>query len=242
MNVKHTTYLILILFIFFHPKQVMAESNQVLSQELATLFRAARKVISDNQTHINNPDIANKGLSGNVVTQQLLENYKQASGKRLYPESFTPTQQAMINSVKEVMFESQDLINEQGVSFKGFLPAVFAAKVASKFSRKMNGKIKIKLTAPSRYIRNKDNSPDYWEHNVIEKIFKVSDYKKGQSYAENIKIKGKNAYRFMLPEYYQQSCLDCHGNPKGELDITGGKKEGGVLNELGGAISLIIYL
>jgi hypothetical protein len=45
----------------------------------------------------------------------------------------------------------------------------------------------------------------------------------------------------MIPEYYGDSCLACHGVPKGAVDITGGKKEGGVLGELGGAISVVIY-
>ena len=53
--------------------------------------------------------------------------------------------------------------------------------------------------------------------------------------------KGKQAFRLILPEYYKESCLGCHGGPKGERDITGGKKEGGVLGELGGAISVAIY-
>ena len=39
----------------------------------------------------------------------------------------------------------------------------------------------------------------------------------------------------------ENDCLNCHGDPKGELDITGGKKEGGQLGELGGAISVVIY-
>ncbi|MEE8532920.1 MAG: hypothetical protein V3S95_05135 [Alphaproteobacteria bacterium] len=32
-----------------------------------------------------------------------------------------------------------------------------------------------------------------------------------------------------------------HGEPKGERDATGDKKEGGQLGELGGAISVAIY-
>jgi hypothetical protein len=36
--------------------------------------------------------------------------------------------------------------------------------------------------------------------------------------------------------------LVCHGGPKGEKDITGGKKEGGKPGDLGGAISGAIYL
>ncbi|MCJ8300328.1 MAG: hypothetical protein MJK13_15530 [Pseudomonadales bacterium] len=49
------------------------------------------------------------------------------------------------------------------------------------------------------------------------------------------------ACRFILSKYYEQSYLACHGGRKGERDISGGRKEGGVLGELGGAISKIIY-
>lgn len=49
------------------------------------------------------------------------------------------------------------------------------------------------------------------------------------------------ACRFILSEHYGQSCLVCHGGPKGETDISDGRKEGGVLAKLGGAISKIIY-
>ena len=38
-----------------------------------------------------------------------------------------------------------------------------------------------------------------------------------------------------------KACLKCHGEPKGAKDITGGKKEGGKLGELGGAISFVLY-
>jgi len=44
-----------------------------------------------------------------------------------------------------------------------------------------------------------------------------------------------------VPEYYGEACLACHGNPKGEVDITGHPKEGGALGDLGGAISITLY-
>ena len=66
-------------------------------------------------------------------------------------------------------------------------------------------------------------------------------WEKGKAFSEQASVDGKGAFRFILPEYYGESCLSCHGTPKGERDITGGKKEGGVLGELGGAISLIIF-
>jgi Protein of unknown function (DUF3365) len=41
-------------------------------------------------------------------------------------------------------------------------------------------------------------------------------------------------FRVMVPQYYDETCLACHGSPKGEVDITGYPKEGAKVNELGG--------
>ena len=44
-----------------------------------------------------------------------------------------------------------------------------------------------------------------------------------------------------MPEYYSKGCLACHGEPKGELDVTGYPKEGGKLGDLGGVISVTLF-
>lgn len=90
-------------------------------------------------------------------------------------------------------------------------------------------------------MRNRKNNPDTWEDGVIENAFKSPSYVTGSPYSELTTYKGMSAYRYMIPEYYGESCLSCHGVPKGEEDITGGLKEGGVLGELGGAISLVLF-
>jgi hypothetical protein len=41
-----------------------------------------------------------------------------------------------------------------------------------------------------------------------------------------------------VPEYYAASCLGCHGNPKGTVDMTGYPMEGASLGDLGGVISI----
>ena len=238
---KQSVTLVLCSFLLILPDLALASSNVQLSSELTTLYRAARKVISDNQAHINKADIGDKGLSGDAVAGKAIENYATATGTQLDVNNLSVPQTAMIDAVKQVMDENQDLINEQGVGFKGFLPAIFARQVANKFNSNMNGKMTIKLTAPKKYVRNRANRPDKWEHNVIETMFSDASYEKGKAFSEQASVKGKSAFRFILPEYYGPSCLSCHGTPKGERDITGGKKEGGVLNELGGAISLIIF-
>ncbi len=238
---KRNINLCLSIAILFFSDLLYAVDNMQISNELTTLYRAARKVISVNQAHINNPDIGDKGLSGDVVIQKTLANYKSASGKSLNIDKLTEAQAAMVKAVKQVMDENQDLINEKGVGLKGFLPAIFARQVATNFGLNMKGKMNIKLTAPKAYVRNRANRPDKWEHNIIETMFKKDGYEKGKPFFEETKVKGNAAFRFILPEYYGESCLSCHGQPKGERDITGGKKEGGVLNELGGSISLTIF-
>lgn len=225
----------------FPDNRVKAASKDEIGNQLTTLYRSARAVISKNQGLINDESKGDKGLSADNVIKHALVNYKKATGKSLDVKTSSPAEKAMLDAVKTVMNEAQPLINEKGVAFKGFLPAIFARQVARAFNSNMNGKMQIKLTAPKSYVRNRANRPDRWEAKIIESMFKDASYQKGKPFSEQTKFKGKSAFRYILPEYYKASCLSCHGTPKGELDITGGKKEGGKLDELGGAISLVIF-
>ena len=63
----------------------------------------------------------------------------------------------------------------------------------------------------------------------------------GQLQIEFQDSKGRPAFRMAMPEYYDASCLVCHGGPKGEMDVTGYPKEGGKEGELGGVISITLY-
>ena len=58
---------------------------------------------------------------------------------------------------------------------------------------------------------------------------------------EVAEVDGRPAFRMLLPEYYTDSCLTCHGEPKGEIDVTGYPKEGGKAGDLGGAISIVLF-
>ena len=221
------------------------EENREVALEITRLFRSARAVISKHQKHINDPNESDKGLSPEKVIEEAKVNYKTVSGKEFRLEAGTTLkglgQLAMLNAIREVMTNAQPLINERGRGFKGFLPAVLARLVADSFNRLMKRRAYIKLTAPRRYIRNRSNRPDKWEHNVIENSFKNAEYIKDKPFMEEARHRGRAAFRLMIPEYYNKTCLGCHGEPRGERDITGGKKEGGKLGELGGAISFAIY-
>jgi general secretion pathway protein A len=44
--------------------------------------------------------------------------------------------------------------------------------------------------------------------------------------------------RVVMPIYYAKDCLACHGEPKGDLDISGYPKEGHKEGDLAGAITV----
>jgi hypothetical protein len=51
---------------------------------------------------------------------------------------------------------------------------------------------------------------------------------------------GGKSVRVLLPLFYDKACLSCHGEPKGQRDISGYPKEGAKEGDLGGAISVKI--
>ena len=222
-----------------------AQSDEEIAISLATLLRSARAVISERQKHINDASIGNKGVTSDFVLATAKQNYKKATGEDI--DSIDPSSLqgellgAEIEAIVEIVDEAQERINKNGVGLKGFLPAIFARLVTERFRAKKGDVADIRLTAPKSYVRNRANRPDKWESAVIENQFKSATHKKGQHVSAMVDKKGRPAFRLILPEYYKQSCLGCHGQPKGERDITGGKKEGGRLGELGGAISVVIY-
>ena len=224
---------------------ISAINDEMTATYLATMLRSARAVISKNQKLINDASKGDKGLTGDAVLAMAKENFKKAA--KVDVDSFDPASMAgqllaaEMEAIKDVMDAAQDQINKKGVGLKGFLPAIFAKAVADRFRKKKGDIADIKLTAPKNYVRNRANRPDSWEHNIIENQFKSGSHPKGQPVSGIAKKKGKTAFRLILPEYYKQSCLACHGRPKGERDMTGGKKEGGTLGELGGAISVTLF-
>lgn len=221
------------------------EIDHTVLLHLTGLLRSARQVISDQQDVINQPR-SGKGLTGKKVIELAKAKYAEQTGHPvpiLDPTSAEGQMlQAEMDSMQEVMEEAQPLINDPNRGFKGFLPAVFAYRVAERFSRKVGGLGYLKLTAPAELVRHQSNSPDAWEDEIIKTKFQSPGFKKGDFVEQEAPLNGKKAYRVLVPEYYDASCLSCHGEPKGSLDITGGKREGGKAGDLGGAISGGIYL
>lgn len=231
---------------FAGAERAFAQSGDLdVALGLANMLRAARSVIAANQGHINDPAIGDKGLSGDKVLEAAFVNYEKATGadpRAIDAESrFGRLVNFQMTAIRQVMDENQSTINKPGVGFKGFVPAVFGRLVNERFRQLIGTEAEVKVTAPMRLVRNRKARPDKWEIEAIRSRLLSPEWKKGQVYSTEGEQRGRNAFRALVPEYYGAGCLACHGEPKGEVDVTGYPKEGGKLGELGGVISVTLY-
>jgi hypothetical protein len=227
------------------PVQAADPSDLDIALGLSRMLQSARAVISAEQDRINNPAIGDKGLSGDVVLARGMTIYKETTGADLGavdPNSrYGKLLAAEMTAIREVMTEAQSSINKPGVGFKGFVPAIFGRMVTEQFQHIAGRDAEIKVTAPLELVRNRKARPDDFETDVIRSKLLAADWEKGKVYSVEAKKGSRDAYRVLVPEYYTQGCLSCHGVPKGELDVTGYPKEGGKLGDLGGVISVTLY-
>jgi general secretion pathway protein A len=207
---------------------------------LIALIKAGRSVVAEHQALINDPSKGNKGFTDEFVGHEIIKKFKAATRVDLSSPNGIPHSGlllAMFESEREVVRESQLVINKQGIAFKGFSPSVFARKAGQNFQKKTG--IKIKLTGTE--YRFPGNKPDDFEAEVL-RMFANPRHPKGQLYIKTTIVNGKPVMRVMDPEYAGVTCLPCHGGPKGERDITGMRKEGWKEGELAGAISVVMPL
>ncbi len=205
---------------------------------LVKLVQAGRAVVTENQELINDASRADKGFTSQVFESKMIAKFKEKANIDLAKaDNYAQTKLllALLEAGKEVVEENQFKINKQGIGFKGFIPAAWGRMAGEKFGQKTG--IKLKLTGID--YRFPGNKPDEFESEVL-KLFSDASYPKGKEYTRMTMINGKPALRLMAPEYAGKGCLGCHGEPAGERDITGNKKEGWKEGGLAGAISLVI--
>jgi hypothetical protein len=222
-----------------------ADRDMAVARSLAEMLQASRAVISDAQDLINDPTLGDKHLTGETVLKEAVEIYSKATG--VDPKTIDPHSREgrllrqMMAAIVEVVDDNQETINAKGTGFKAFIPATFARLVTEEFGRLAKGEAEVKVTAPPELVRNRKARPDQWEAEIIKTKLLDPAWPAGVPYSATIQTNGRPAFRDMVPEYYVESCLACHGSPKGEMDITGYPKEGGKLNDLGAVISIILY-
>ena len=147
------------------------------------------------------------------------------------------------------MDQSQDLINYSAdgtYDFKGLHCSIVGKSVGSIFSKNND----CTITYTNFNPRNSADRPDAFETEALE-AFKenpeLTEYyevvevaEKGTNVAKMEELDSRRQFRYAQALEVNESCLECHGNPVGELDITGHEKEGWDLDSMGGAISISI--
>lgn len=220
------------------PVAAQADQDLETAKLLIKMVEIGRGVISEQQALINDATRGDKGVTAAYVTNEVAERFrKQTSIDPTTPNAHPSSKMlmTMLEAQKDVMEAAQPMINKPGVGFKAFLPAVFARRTGTAFFKKTG--IQVKLT--SLKYRYDGNKPDEFEEEVLQ-VFADPKTPKGQIVSRSTMINGKPALRVMKPEYAGPSCLSCHGEPKGDKDVTGMRKEGWKEGDPAGAISVIM--
>lgn len=216
-----------------------------MGTRLAELLRAGRSIVSNYQMLINDPTISDKGLDSARFVEEAVSLYTERRGSEPLSGDLSERDrrliEAQLDAMREVLDEHQDDINREGIGFKGFVPAIFARLINEKFADKVGTEARVRVTAPEQLVRNRKSLPDAWENQIIQSVFSDPKRERNAAYMEVTEVDGRTAFRMLLPEYYTDSCLTCHGEPKGEIDVTGYPKEGGKAGDLGGAISIVLF-
>jgi|InoplaM3SPM_1038593.scaffolds.fasta_scaffold06479_1 hypothetical protein len=221
------------------------EQERETSHLLAILFDSGRLVVGMNQDLINDASKGDKGFTPAVFENQVLKVFEQRTGINLsnssdkLPAMARPLLDRLLEESKRTIESYQAPINIAGISYKGLIPATFGTETAKRF-QKWSG-IYLRQIAPERFLRNAKNKPDPYETDVLKALAENASGS-GESQPKWEITDGGHTLRLMLPLYYSKACLDCHGEPKGQRDISGYPREGAKEGELGGAISVKLPL
>ena len=209
---------------------------------LAILLDSGRVTIGSNQSLINDPSKGYKGFTAEVFERQLFDTFQARTGIDLHdisqaavPEIAKPLLARLIEESKKTVTSYQPAINVAGLKYKGLIPATFGTETAARF-RAWSG-VYMKQTAPELLLRNPKNKPDEFETMMFQKLGQNGDNDHDKIVSETV---DGQSIRILLPLFYTRACLGCHGEPKGERDISGYPKEGGREGQLAGAISVKI--
>jgi general secretion pathway protein A len=207
---------------------------------LAVLLDSGRNVINEHLILFDEQEKIEKDFTPDVFERQLLDVFRSRSGTDLrdleaarIPAAAKKLLKELVLDSKQVVAESYAETNRPGGGSKGLIPAIFGSRVATRFTERTHVRLKQTALAP----RNPLNAPDAAERTALE-AFADPSYPLEKVISEVTAKSG--SLRLMFPLYTTRKCLDCHGDPKGEVDRSGYPREGLKLGQSAGAISVVI--
>jgi len=217
--------------------------------EIAKVYHASMVYIFNIQSLINSKTLDKDGLFGKSFIEEIQNTYKEMFNQS-FPNRTDKHISNLLTLMMLVMEDNRTLLLDNHIGFKGFIPAIFAFQLSQKFKERGFG-LNIKFTNFEGRVRNKLNSPDYWEQNALA-ILKEKNIE--EVYDKETSFEGKAALRYMRAVEITPMCLNCHGVPQDNpanigrdekqwhhKDKTGFLMEGWKLGELGGGISVVLY-
>lgn len=210
---------------------ISAAKSEETARLLAAMLVSGRAVVARHQDWINNPELGEKGFTPEYFEAKMLADFEKTTGVKL--ETLDPEVReavgAMVAAAKQTVTNNESNLNKKGTEFKRFIPAIFGRNTGAILEYYAGIDVRQITFKP----RNEYNRPDSYEMEVLDK-FRNGELPRGEGYGQM--RKGK--YRYVYPIYISQGCLKCHGEPAGELDIAGYKKEGYKIGDLRGGISV----
>ena len=221
------------------PLQMILEL-ETTARLLAVLLDSGRNVINEYQVLPDEQEKTEKVFTPELFERQLQDVFRSRSGTDLgalgvarIPTRAKKLLKELALVSTQVVAEAQSEINRRDGGLKEFIPAIYGARVATRFSERTHVRLKQTALTP----RNPLNAPDMIERAALE-AFADPAYPLEKVITDVTAESG--ALRLMFPLYTTRKCLDCHGDPKGEPDRTGYPREGLRLGQNAGAISVMI--
>ncbi len=212
--------------------------DEETGKTLTTMLRAARSVISDKIKQMQtNPKEA--GLEMADAQKALERKYLSLTGRNL--EVNTDATKAMKTAI-DIVFDNafSDRYKETWATTEQYpnklLPERFAREVGLKLKEVSGGKFDLHLTAIDDCLVNPENKADGWESTQMNNKLGTKSWERGKGFSQN--LTDKKEVRYISPEYYDASCMSCHGGEPGK--VIHPKCPNKEIGSFGGAISIIM--
>jgi two-component system, NarL family, sensor histidine kinase BarA len=171
-----------------------------------------------------------------LILNLIWSNYtqKKQAEKEMHEKAYVLSQQ--LDAVWDFMALNQDNINYDAngeYNFKRLHCSLVGKSIGKLFGRKTGYVIRYTNFTP----RNKADTPDDFENIALSRFLADRDLVEFYDVTEYM---GKEAFRYVAPMRIEENCLECHGEPAGELDVLDFPKEGWKVGDLGGAVSIVV--
>ncbi|EGO65230.1 DUF3365 domain-containing protein [Acetonema longum] len=163
-----------------------------------------------------------------------LSQYKRQAEAEMKEKAMVITQQLI--ATRAFIAAKQDAINCDAIGnyeFKHLNPAAVGKGIGDIFNQYSGYRLKQTRLQP----RDPANAPDNYETEMLAQLALDRDLPELWGYDQ---LGGVRVFRYMVPLYYDPSCMPCHGKPAGASDIAGFPKEGRSPGDFAGAISVVV--